>query len=402
MEHGPAQPRYRATVAEVDLTALSSNVAALAALARPAQLCAVVKADGYGHGAVRVAQTALRSGASSCAVALVEEAEALRRAGVDAPLLLLSEPPRGAVRRALELGCSVTVYSHAMLGALRDAATELGVVARLQLKLDTGMHRVGAAPEVALELLGVARAAPELMLEACWTHLAVADELEDGYTDIQLDRLERFLEAAAAAGLGRPPLVHAANSAGLLSWPRARLDLVRCGIACYGYDPRRSELGAPAASPAPLELGSEGARPSEPVVALTPVLSLRTEVVHLARRSAGDRPSYGRLRPLERDTTLAVLPIGYADGVPRALFSRGSVLVGGRRCPIAGAVTMDQLIVDCGHDDGRAPVRRGDEAVLIGVQGDERITAQDWASWAGTIPYEICCGVSSRVPRVER
>jgi alanine racemase len=243
---------------------------------------------------------------------------------------------------------------------------------------------VGVAPEGLGALWSAVGDEPALAAEGLWTHLAVADggSGEDrAYTELQLERFGASVDAVAADG--SRPLLHAANSAGTISWPSARFDMVRCGIALYGV--------APSAAVA-ADLAAAGAPP------LRPAMALRSRVAAVRPLSAGERPSYGRLRPLPADALVATVPLGYADGVPRALFGAGyAVLIGGRRRPLAGMVTMDQLVIDCGPDGDVAP---GDEVTLLGRQGDDEITATEWAGLLGTISYEVLCGIGERVPRV--
>lgn len=365
----------RAARAEVDLGAIAGNTRVLAELARPAGLCAVVKADGYGHGAIAVSRVALRAGASWLAVALVEEAAVLRKSGIDAPILLLSQPRAGDVPAAVRYDVRVTVYTAEGVRAVAAAAREAGTVARVHLKVDTGMNRVGARPAEVAALVDAVSACPELELEALWTHCAVADEPGHPFTDQQLDRFEATVAGLEAKGR-RPPLLHAANSAAAIEHPRARFDLVRSGIALYGIAPSPALAGR---------------------LPIRPALSLKAEVSMVKRVRAGEGISYGLRHRFERDTTVATVPIGYADGVPRRLsLVGGQVLVGGRRRPMVGVVTMDQLMVDCGDD----PVAVGDEVVLLGRQGDEEIPADEWARALDTIAYEIVCGIGPRVPRV--
>jgi len=364
----------RAARAEVDLGAIAENTRALAELAHPAALCAVVKADGYGHGAVPVSRVALRAGASWLAVALVEEAAALREAGIDAPVLLLSEPRVQDMATAVRSATRITVYTVEGVRAAAVAARAAGTVARVHLKVDTGMNRVGARPEAVSALVEQIVASADLELEALWTHCAVADEPGNEFTDVQLDRFEAVVAQLEGSGR-RPPMLHAANSAAAIDHPRARFDLVRSGIALYGIAPSPALAGR---------------------LPLRPALSLKAEVSMVKRVRAGEGISYGLRHRFERDTTVATVPIGYADGVPRRLSAvGGEVLVGGRRRPIVGVVTMDQLMVDCGDD----PVATGDEVVLIGRQGDEEISADEWAAALDTIAYEIVCGIGPRVPR---
>jgi alanine racemase len=381
--------RWRPARADIDLDAVRHNAALLCRLAAPAALCAVVKADAYGHGELPTARAALEGGASWLAVALVEEGVTLRDAGVEAPILLLSEPPEEAMAEAVARRLVPTVYSAECLRALAKAVADGGhPPLPVHLKIDTGMHRVGAAPADGPALAELVRSDPGLELGAVWTHLAAADGDgdEDGaYTRLQLERFDAVLAHLARAG-HHPPLVHVANSAGTIAAPAARRDLVRCGIALYGVAP------TPALA-AQLAEATGGGR-------LEPVLSLRSRVTLVRDLDAGERPSYGRRRALAERSTVAVAPIGYADGVPRRLFEQGGdVLVRGVRRPLAGAVTMDQIILDCGPA-GSSDVGVGDEVVLIGNQGGDAITADEWADRLGTISYEVLCGIGSRVPRV--
>jgi alanine racemase len=372
-----ADPRRGAWV-EVDLGAIASNVGVLAETVAPAALWVVVKADGYGHGAAAVARAALDAGADGLCVAFVQEGVALRQAGILAPILVLSEQPVAQLEELVRWHLTATAYSATYLDALaKEARESASPTVRVHLKVDTGMHRVGARPEQMVPLVQQLLAQPELRWEGLWTHLARADELIDPTTVLQLGLLDDVVLALQRAGYP-PPVVHAANSAAGLAWgPAARRDLVRAGIAVYGIAPS-------------LEL-------ADLCRELEPALSLRARVSHVQRLAAGEGVSYGHRTVLDRDRTIATLPLGYADGVPRRLSEVGGcVLLAGRRRPIAGVVTMDQLMVDCGND----PAGIGDEAVLIGTQGGDQITAWDWAAATGTIAYEIVCGLSPRLPRI--
>ena len=381
-----AEGRSRPAWAEIDLGAITHNAKALRRLAAPSELCAVVKADGYGHGAIDVARAALAGGASRLAVALVEEALALRAAGLEVPMLLLSEPAPAAMEAAIGAELTLTLYSPDGVRAAEQAAAARGKRAAVHVKVDTGMHRVGVPPEGLLAVVETVLASASLSFAGLWTHLAVADEPSDGYTGEQLRRFDSALETLAAAGIARPPTVHAANSAGAIVHPSSRYDFVRCGIALYGC--------APSAAVIPF-LDAAG-------VALRRALSLKARVSHVQELAGGERPSYGRRRALDGRRIVATVPLGYRDGIPRRFFDGGGeVLIGGRHLQLAGMVTMDQIVVDCGDAGSGAPgVRRGDEVVLIGTQGDAEITADDWARWLGTISYEVLCGIGSRVPRV--
>ncbi|MGH9106265.1 MAG: alanine racemase, partial [Acidimicrobiales bacterium] len=357
----------------------------------PAALCAVVKADGYGHGAVEVASAAVAGGATYLGVALAEEGHQLRQAGIEVPILVLSEPPPPAMRLVVEDKLTPSVYTEAGLAALVAAAAsdDLGGWRQapghwpepvpVHLKLDTGMHRVGADPPTALALARAVAGEPSLRLEGFFTHLAVADEPGDPFTAEQLSRFDAAVAALAAEGI-RPPLLHAANSAGALLHPAARYDMVRSGIAVYGLAPAASLGGDRVAS------------------GLRPALSFKAGVSYAKELPAGERLSYGLRYRLPQRSVVATVPVGYADGVPRRLHEvGGEVLISGRRRRVAGTVTMDQLLVDCGPD---ASVQAGDEVVLLGRQGDEEVTVWEWAKRLGTVAYEVTCGLSARLPRV--
>ncbi|MEA2901308.1 MAG: alanine racemase [Actinomycetota bacterium] len=366
--------------AEVDLAAIRHNVGVLAALAAPARVCAVVKAGAYGHGPVESARAALAGGASWLAVALVEEGAQLRDAGIDAPVLLLSEPPAEAMADVVGLGLTATLYTEAGVAAAAAAATS-GTPLPVHVKVDTGMHRVGATAADAVKLALTVEERPELALEGLWTHFAVADAPDDPFTEVQHRRFTAVLDELAGLGV-RPRLAHASNSAGVLAHPDAHHDLVRCGLAVYGVAPSPA-LEAQAAT-------------------LRPALALKARVSLVKEVEPGEGVSYGLRFRADRPTVIATVPVGYADGVPwRLSGAGGEVLVGGRRRPIAGAVTMDQLMVDCGPGGGGGrPVAVGDEVVLLGRQGDEEIGAWEWAARLGTIAYEVLSGIGARVPRV--
>lgn len=367
--------QYRPTRVEIDLDAIRHNVAVLRVLVAPSTVMAVVKADAYGHGAIPVARAALDAGAGALGVALVEEGVALRDAGIDAPILVLSEPAVDAAPEVVARRLTPVVYTDSGVDALAKAvAGHGGDPLGVHLKIDTGMHRVGASPERAVALAQRVRDHRELALVGVCTHFAVADEPARVDTNLQLERF-----AAARADLARdgvtPEVVHAANSAAAIGFPDARFDMVRIGIAMYGV------------APAP-GIGED--------LGLVPALSLTSSVSYAKRLRAGDRVSYGLRYELARDATILTVPIGYADGVPRNLGAMGGhALVRGTRVPIAGTVTMDQLLLDVGD----LPIEPGEVVTLLGRDGEARVTAQEWAECLGTIGYEIVCGIGPRVPR---
>jgi alanine racemase len=362
--------RFRPTFVEVDLDAIRHNVRLLAPAG--AELLAVVKADGYGHGDAQVAHAALEAGATRVGVALVEEGLGLRERGITAPILVLSECPRGSEKDALAAGLTPTVYSEEGIGGLAEAASALGRPIGVHLKLDTGMHRVGLWPPSRAGTFARAIVDAGLKLEGLWTHFAASDEDEEG----TLEQLRRLLEARddlSREGI-RPAVVHAANSAATILLPQTHLDLVRPGAAIYGLDPG----------------GGVG-----PAAGVRPALTWRSAVTMVKRLPAGERVSYGWRYALDRDANVATVPVGYEDGYQRALSSRAEVLIGGRRHRVAGTVTMDQILVDCGQDE----VHVGDDVVLLGAQGMERITAEELGGHVDTIGYEIVTAISERVPR---
>ena len=356
--------------AEIDLGAIADNARALRALAPGSALCAVVKANGYGHGEAAAAQAAIDGGAEILGVARVDEGLQLRSAGFGVPIWVLSKPRPDEFAAAAQRGLEPTVYSPAGITAAISCGAEMTV----HLKIDTGMHRVGAMSEDAVELGRLVDEAKNLKLGSVWTHCAVADDPTDPFTSLQLDRFDAAVSDLLNAGID-VPITHAANSGATLAWPRAHRDVIRCGISLYGLPPS-------------LETADR--------IELRPALRWLSEVAFVKRLQAGDRVSYGQKTLIERPTTAATIPVGYADGYRRDLWRHpGHVLVGGQRRSILGVVTMDQMVVDCGDDS----VDVGDEVVLIGEQGDQLVTATDLAEDLGTINYEIVCAISSRVER---
>ncbi len=379
----PAEGVHRPAWAEISRSALAHNVAVVRDLLGTTQVCAVVKANAYGHGAVLAAQAMIAGGADSLAVAIIDEGLELRDAGITAPILLLSEIPASTIRAALEARLTLTVGSHEGALAAVRVATQLGGVHPVHLKIDTGMARQGVSPIDALATARILSECPALDLEGIFTHFSVADgdsEEHQAFTAHQIELFTQVRTQLREFGID-PPSVHLANSAGVLAHAASHATLARPGLVLYGYAPSPWSARA---------LAANGAQ-------LRPALSLRAQVVATRRVAAGERPSYGRRRELTRDSTIVTVPFGYADGYPRRLFEAGAhVLINARRYPLAGMVTMDQLLVNCGDDD----VQVGDDVVLLGRSGDEEITAEDWARWAQTVTWEILCGIGARVPRI--
>lgn len=363
--------------AVVDLGAIAHNVRVLRERAGPAGVMAVVKADGYGHGAVATARAALAAGAAELGVATVDEALELRTAGITAPVLSWLHTTDENFAAALTADVQVGVSSPRHLDAVLAATRATGRTAVVSLKVDTGLNRNGvSAAELddTLVALATARAAGSVHLRGVFSHLARADQPTHPVVDVQAARLREVLGTAARHGLV-PEVVHLANSAATLTRPDLRFDLVRPGIAVYGL------------SPVP-ELGDLG---------LLPAMTLRARVALVKRVTAGQGVSYGHTWTAPEDTTVALLPVGYADGVPRGLSNRFDVLLGGERRSVVGRVCMDQLLVDCGPDGGG--VAEGDTAVLFGPGVDGEPRAQDWADTLETIHYEVVTGVRGRVAR---
>ncbi|MFE5209578.1 alanine racemase [Streptomyces sp. NPDC056600] len=369
-------PRVRA---EIDLDALRANVRSLRARVSGAALMAVVKADGYGHGAVRCARAAKEAGAEWLGTATPEEALALRAAGLPGRVLCWLWAPGGPWREAIAADVDVSVSASWSLREVTDAARAEGRPARVHLKADTGLGRGGCQPADWPDLVADALAAERdglIQIVGLWSHFACADEPDHPATDAQLARFREMVGQAEAQGV-RPEVRHIANSPALLTRPDAHFDLVRAGIATYGV------------SPAP-ELGSSAD------LGLRPVMRLSADLVLVKEVPGGHGVSYGHHYVTPGRTTLGLVPAGYADGIPRHASGTGPVLVDGKLRTVAGRVAMDQFVVDLGGDLPEA----GSEAVLFGAGDRGEPTAEDWAQACGTIAYEIVTRIGSRVPRV--
>jgi alanine racemase len=358
-------------LARINVAAIERNCAQLARAAAPARLCAVVKADGYGHGAVRAARAAEAGGAAWLAVATAAEAAELRAAGISGPLLVLGALSDEELPVALRAGADVVAWRERFVAALAAHPDAGGT--GVHVKLDTGMGRLGTRdPDEASRVAAAAAAAPALRLVGAMTHFATSDD-DPAFAREQLARFEPWARALEARHGGL--LLHAANSAAALGLPESRLGMVRCGIAIYGLDPFQAD---------PDDHGLE------------PALELSSYVAEVKPIAPGESAGYGRRFVARAPTTLGTIPIGYGDGVRRALTNDCDVLVGGRRVPLVGTVSMDNVCVDLGGD----PPAPGAPVVLIGRQGGERVLAEEWARRLGTINYEITCGLSARVPRL--
>jgi alanine racemase len=363
---------HRGTTAWIDLAAIRSNYRQLVKLAGGSAVCPVIKADAYGHGALAVAHALEREGAPYLAVALAKEALELRESGIQTPLLVFGVPEHSWSSIAIRLGCAQTAYTEEHVRILASAAKSLGKRAKAHIKIDTGMNRQGLSWTKARAFAGLLSDYPEIAVEGIYSHFADADNPDPSFTRLQLGRFNEALAAFAEAGIV-PKYRHIANSAALLFHPETRLDMVRPGILLYGL------------SPAPGIALPEG---------FAPAMTLTTSIVHVREVPAGESISYGRTFSTERRSRIGVLPIGYADGYPRALSNRASVLVRGMCSPVVGRVCMDMTMIDL---TGIPGARAGDEVIVFGGRD---LPVSEISGLLGTIDYEVACMVSKRVPRV--
>ncbi|NLJ69206.1 MAG: alanine racemase [Firmicutes bacterium] len=373
LSEGPHRPTW----AEVDLDGISHNVKAIRQHLSPGTgLMVVVKANGYGHGAVPAAKAALHSGAQWLGVAIVEEGINLRQAGIKAPILILGVPPVWQAGLVVEHGLRVAVCTWDFAEALASAAKMRNAVAKVHVKLDTGMGRLGILPGEALDFIRRLQGLPNLEIEGIFSHLATADDPDKAYAQEQFRIFSGVLEQLEAAGI-HIPIRHIANTAAAFTMPETQLSLVRSGIAVYG-------------------LSAAGDQPK--TLKLSPCMELKAAVSYVHRVPAGSGISYGKQFVTPKETNIVTLPVGYADGYSRLFSGKGEVLLQGRRFPIVGSICMDQCMVDVGD----LSVKIGEEVVLLGRQGSQEITADELAEKMGTINYEIVCMIGSRVPRIYR
>ncbi len=363
--------RGRPVWAEIDLDALAHNVRNLKRQAGEAMLAAVIKADAYGHGAVAVARAALEAGAERLAVICVDEGEQLRRAGIQAPILVMGYSPIEDAARIVELRLTPTIISEDMALALAAQAGRAGVRQPLHLKVDTGLNRYGLPPQEVVALAKNLRNVAPLQVEGVYTHFATADDADKEFTREQYAIFQR-----TAAQIPWVPVRHVSNSANLLDLPEMNLEMVRPGLGVYGLYPSR-------------HVNKD--------LHLQPILSLKSRIARLTPLSPHDTVSYGRTWQARRPSLIGLVMCGYADGLPRAVSNQGSVLVRGQRAPIVGRVCMDMCMIDVTDIHG---VAVEDEVALIGSQGEETISADEVAGICETISWEILCGISQRVPRL--
>jgi alanine racemase len=365
----------RRAVAVVDTGAVERNCRTLKSrVGDGVALCAVVKANGYGHGAAACAAAAMRGGAERLAVATADEAAELRLHFPDAPLFVMGALSEDELGTALAAGADVALWREEFRALASRLAAQRNVPVRAHVKFDSGMGRLGERdPDTLVDLARRCASDPHLEVAGVWTHFATADEPGDGFLEEQLTAFRPVADAVRQ--IAPNCTVHAANSAATIRESEAHFDMVRCGIAVYGLDPFQRD---------PREHGLE------------PALELHSYVADVKRFERGATAGYGRTWQAPEDTWVGVLPIGYGDGVRRGLSNNAEVLVGGHRYPLVGTVSMDNITIDLGPDTTIAP---GAPAVLIGAQGSDRIFAEEVAARLQTINYEVSCGVSQRVPR---
>jgi alanine racemase len=366
----------RPTIAEINLEAIRHNVCQIRRAVSPeAFIAAIVKANAYGHGAVKVSSAALAAGANGLGVAIPEEGAELRERGFTVPILVLGLTLPEQAQLLVEYNLVATVSTPEAVQALAEAARKKGRPAELMLKIDTGMNRVGIPPDQALAFLNNWRSDRNLKLRGVFTHLATADAADKTYANQQLGSFTAALNQITRAGLTLD-WISAANSATIIDLTHGHFNLVRPGIILYGLAPSREMRGD---------------------LNLQPAMQFKTRVVYIKEVPPGTKVGYGSTHTASRTTRLATLPVGYADGYSRHLSNKASVLIGGRRCPVVGRVCMDQIMADLGPE---AEAKIGDEAVLFGRQGEAEISVTELADLAGTINYELVCAISARVPRV--
>ncbi|ACB83905.1 alanine racemase [Natranaerobius thermophilus] len=365
----------RPTFSEINLDNLSYNFNRIREHVNNKKIMGIIKADGYGHGAVEIAEELLNQGVDYLGVAILDEAVELRKAGIAAPILILGYTPVEHVDVCLKYGITPTIYTYEMAEALSQTARKMGKTAFVHVKIDTGMGRIGIAPENSAEFVKNISKLPSLEVEGVFTHFSVADEEDKTYTQQQINSFEKALKMLEDEGI-EIPLKHAANSPATIDLPDAYFDMVRVGLALFGLYP----------SPHMKEK-----------ISLKPVMSLKTQVSHVKQVPKGTSISYGRKFITEDESIIGTLPVGYADGFTRLLSNIGEVIVNGKRVPIVGAICMDQCMF---LGDDVPEIGIGDEVVIIGEQDGTQITVEDIADKLGTINYEIVTMVDKRVPRL--
>jgi alanine racemase len=367
------------TWAEINLDNIAHNVKEIQRLVgKRTEIMAVVKADAYGHGVLETVSTLIENGTSRLAVSMLDEAIQLRKIGIDVPILVLSHTNPKRADELIKYQITQTIYSHDMAKILSDEALRQGVKAKVHIKIDTGMTRVGFPPGYsAVKAVMEIQKLPGIIIEGIFSHFATADEKDSSYTMHQIELFESIISELNRIGI-LIPIRHISNSAAILQYPEFSMELVRPGIILYGIYP------------------SEEVRKVD--ADFKPAMTLKTNIAMIKWVEAGTAISYGRKFTTGRKSLIATIPVGYADGYSKLLTGKGRVLVNGQFAPVVGSICMDQCMIDVTEIDG--DVKTGDEVVLLGKQGNREITAQELAGYIGTIPYEIICIIGKRVPRV--
>jgi len=365
----------RPTFAEIDLSAIAHNIEAVVTRVYPAQVMAVVKANAYGHGVIPVTRTALSHGATYLGVALMEEGIELRNHGIEAPILVFGGAVTSQLRDYFTFNLEATIYTKEIALGFSQLSEQFQAPISVHIKVDTGMGRVGIGWEEAIEFIEYVNGLQGVVIEGLYTHFATSDERDKSYAGIQFERFRNVIAQVEERKI-TIPLKHAANSGAILDLPETYLDMVRLGVMMYGYYPSNETTES---------------------IALKPAMTFKSAVLFLKTIPAGTSVSYGRKFFSQRETRIATIPVGYADGYNRLLTNTGQVTIRGKQFPVVGRVCMDLILVDVGADDA---VEIGDEAILFGRADDQAITVNEICTITGTIPYEVTCWVSSRVPRV--
>ena len=367
------------TWAEINLDNIAHNVREIRRIVgKHTEIMAVVKADAYGHGVLETVSTIIENGATRLAVSMLDEAIQLRKIGIDVPILVLSHTNPKRVDEVIKYNITQAVYSHDMAEALSNEALRRGTRAKIHIKIDTGMTRVGFQPGYnAVKAVVEIQKLPGIIIEGIFSHFATADEKDSSYTMHQMELFESIITELNRIGI-LIPIRHISNSAAILQYPQFAMELVRPGIILYGIYPS-DEV-------------------SKDTADLKPAMALKTSIAHIKWVDAGTSVSYGRKFTTSRKSLIATLPVGYADGYSRLLSGKSRVLVNGQFAPVIGSICMDQCMIDVTDIEG--DIKTGDEVVLLGRQGDREITARELAGYMGTIPYEVVCIIGKRVPRV--
>ncbi|MFZ5518821.1 MAG: alanine racemase [Candidatus Zhuqueibacterota bacterium] len=365
----------RPTFAEIDLSAIAHNIDAVVKRVFPAQVMAVVKANAYGHGVIPVTRTALAHGATYLGVALLEEGMELRSKGIEAPILVFGGAVTSQLRDYFAFNLEPTIYTKEIALGLSQLSEQFQAPISVHIKVDTGMGRVGIALDETIEFIGYVNGLKGVVIKGLYTHFATSDERDKSYANLQFDRFKRVIAETEEMNI-RIPLKHAANSGAILDLPETYLDMVRPGVMMYGYYPSNETTES---------------------IDLKPAMTFKSAVIHVKIIPAGASVSYGRKFIARQETRIATIPVGYADGYNRLLTNKGRVTIRGKQFPVVGRVCMDLILVDVGLND---VVEIGDEVILFGRTEDHAFTVNEICNITGTIPYEVTCWVSSRVPRV--